>query len=266
MSAKYPYYLLKEENNIRMGFKYKTVPHITLKSLANNEEAEQEILYDQPAEDKKTVRVTGPFTVESLSPHRVSDAQEMISSERFVETVVSNLLKAGVQTGDRSALEALVARWHGTAFRVACCVCRNADWAEEAVQDAFLKLLTRKARFADRGPGSFRAWFLSLVTNCARMARRAEDRAARRRSVDPEAYCRRKGWDLNPQAVSGCGTWGTGLSQALNDLEERWRKPVKLHFLDGMPQKEMAAVLGVSQQSVSRRLERGLALLRLHLA
>jgi len=101
MTAKYPYYKLKEENNIRSGFVYRTVPHITLKSLANNEPAEQEVLYDQPEENNSIVRVAGPFTVESLSPHRVSDAQEMVSSENFVETVVSNLLKSGVQTGKR---------------------------------------------------------------------------------------------------------------------------------------------------------------------
>ena len=38
--------------------------------------AETETLYDQPYEDKKTVRVSGPFTVESLSPHRTISAEE----------------------------------------------------------------------------------------------------------------------------------------------------------------------------------------------
>ncbi|MGB8658307.1 MAG: site-specific DNA-methyltransferase [Candidatus Zixiibacteriota bacterium] len=103
MTAKYSYYKLKETDNVRMGFEYKTVPHITLRSLANDEESEQEVLYDQPFEEKNKIRVSGPFTIESLSPHRVSDAQEMLSSERFVETVVANLLKAGVQTGEKGA-------------------------------------------------------------------------------------------------------------------------------------------------------------------
>lgn len=103
MTSKFPYYSLKEANNVRLGFEYKTVPHVTLKSLANNEKPEQEVLCDEPIEDKQKIRVTGPFTVESLSPHRVSDAQEMITSERFVETIVSNLLKAGVQTGEKGA-------------------------------------------------------------------------------------------------------------------------------------------------------------------
>lgn len=103
MTAKFPYYKLKDERSVSAGFEYKTVPHVTLKSLANDEPAEQEVLYDQPIENKQIVRVTGPFTVESLSPHRVSDAQEMLSSERFAETVISNLLKAGVQTGEKGA-------------------------------------------------------------------------------------------------------------------------------------------------------------------
>ncbi len=103
MTAKFPYYKLKDENSISTGFDNKTVPHVTLKSLANDEESKSEILYDQPAENKDIVRVSGPFTVESLSPHRVSDAQEMVSSERFVETIISNLLKAGVQTGEKGA-------------------------------------------------------------------------------------------------------------------------------------------------------------------
>jgi adenine-specific DNA-methyltransferase len=48
------------------GFIYKTVPHITLKSIANNEQPEKETLYDQPEIEKRKVRITGPFTVEAL--------------------------------------------------------------------------------------------------------------------------------------------------------------------------------------------------------
>ncbi len=170
-----------------------------------------------------------------------------------------------LESGDPAAMEELVARWHGGAYRLACCLCRNTSLAEEAVQDAFLKLLSRQARFADRGPGSFRAWFLSLVTNSARMVRRAEGRAGRKRSVPPQDYYHRKGWDLDARTPPEGGDWRAGLSHALGEIEERWRRPVVLHFLDGMPQKELAAVLGVSQQIVSRRIERGLNLLRMRL-
>lgn len=67
MTATFDYYKLAHpEQGVSSGFIYKTVPHITLGSIANNEAAIQEILYDQPEIDKKKVRVTGPFTVEAL--------------------------------------------------------------------------------------------------------------------------------------------------------------------------------------------------------
>jgi len=150
MSARFPYYVLSDSeegrlkeseltgippsdgpigNDIKKGFVYQRVPHITLKSIANNPDikegmtreeideairlhADQELLYDQPYEDKKRVRVTGRFTVESLSPHRVLDPGEERPStevaaetdpqaESFVPTVLANLRKAGVQNTKR---------------------------------------------------------------------------------------------------------------------------------------------------------------------
>ncbi|MCG3173179.1 MAG: hypothetical protein GMKNLPBB_01357 [Myxococcota bacterium] len=166
--------------DIRHGFVYERVPHITLKSIANNAEidviwekfqaqleplreklnsalgkkweeweipreaetswspeakqahaswwelrikrqkeidasiaakAEYEYLYDKPYEDKKKVRVAGPFTVESISPHRtlgVDENDELIDplvekktgkgrGDGFVEMILENLKTAGVQ-------------------------------------------------------------------------------------------------------------------------------------------------------------------------
>ena len=67
MTATFDYYkLAHEEQGVGSGFVYKTVPHITLKSIANNEPPASETLYDQPEIDKSKVRITGPFTVEAL--------------------------------------------------------------------------------------------------------------------------------------------------------------------------------------------------------
>ncbi len=69
--------------------------------------ADTEPLYDEPYEDKKRVRVTGPFTVESLSPHRVLPAdvnfdgsisyEEGEKEQHFISSILENLRKAGVQ-------------------------------------------------------------------------------------------------------------------------------------------------------------------------
>ena len=142
MSARLPAYLLadspegqRQEANltgqpqpatdtrrdVRKGFVYRRIPHITLKSIAQNPDiregllreeidaaiarhADQELLLDQPYENKKAVRVAGPFTVESLSPHRVLAFEEQPVTEEtqesgapFATTVLENLRKAGVQ-------------------------------------------------------------------------------------------------------------------------------------------------------------------------
>lgn len=67
LTAQFDYYqLARPQEGIGGGLVYKTVPHITLKSIANDEPPATETLYDQPKIDRKKVRVTGPFTVESV--------------------------------------------------------------------------------------------------------------------------------------------------------------------------------------------------------
>ena len=79
-------------------------------STARN--SEKEILYDQPYEDSRRVRVSGPFTVESLSPHRLIAADEDLPASvraaaedpvrpDFAATIVENLGKVGVQNTKR---------------------------------------------------------------------------------------------------------------------------------------------------------------------
>jgi adenine-specific DNA-methyltransferase len=67
MTACFDYFELAHSNEgIGSGFNYKIVPHITLKSIANNEPTPNETLVDQPLIDNKRLRVAGPFTVEAV--------------------------------------------------------------------------------------------------------------------------------------------------------------------------------------------------------
>ena len=51
MSARYPYYRLKDASHVSMGFEHDMVPHITLRSLAKDEPPDQEVLYDKPVDN-----------------------------------------------------------------------------------------------------------------------------------------------------------------------------------------------------------------------
>jgi adenine-specific DNA-methyltransferase len=91
--------------------------------------AEFEYLYDKPYEDKKKVRVAGPFTVETLSPHRVLGLDEdgelidaaaqpgadYAAKQTFPQMILENLKAAGVQQAhkdDRIVFTSLVP-WAG---------------------------------------------------------------------------------------------------------------------------------------------------------
>lgn len=78
MTALFDYYeLAHPEEGVSSGFEYKTVPHITLKSIANNEPPGQETIYDQPFIDNSRARVTGPFTVEAVPAPVVKPLSEI---------------------------------------------------------------------------------------------------------------------------------------------------------------------------------------------
>ncbi len=89
MTANFDFYELSYPNEgVGSGFKYKTVPHITLGSIANNEPAPEETLYDQPFTDSKRQRVTGPFTVEAV-PAPVARSLEEVENDATIEADTS---------------------------------------------------------------------------------------------------------------------------------------------------------------------------------
>jgi len=190
MTGRFPYYLLADSpdgvkkeaeltgavppdrqtaGDIRAGFVYRRVPHVTLKSIANNPDiregmtraeidaaiarhADTETLYDRPYEDTGRVRVTGPFTVESLSPHRQISVEKkrrhaeegiagvsvrVLGGGNFALTIIEYLRKAGVQNGVKAEklifdrLEPFAGEWlhaegeyseEGQTRRVAVCI------------------------------------------------------------------------------------------------------------------------------------------------
>jgi len=111
MTAVFDYYeLAHPEEGVGSGFRYKTVPHVTLKSIANNPDiregmtreqidaaiarhAPQETLYDQPFVDKKKTRVSGPFTVEAVPAPAVKSVDDIL--EQKPESADASIARSG---------------------------------------------------------------------------------------------------------------------------------------------------------------------------
>jgi adenine-specific DNA-methyltransferase len=82
MTAVFDYYELSHpQEGVGSGFNYKTVPHITLKSIANNEPFATETLFDQPLVNRKKHRVSGPFTVEAVPAPAVKSVEEILGDQ-----------------------------------------------------------------------------------------------------------------------------------------------------------------------------------------
>ena len=77
------YQLANAQDGISAGFEYKTVPHITLGSLANNEPPHIETLYAQPVTKRTKKRISGPFTVESVPAPTVKSI-DVLSEENLL--------------------------------------------------------------------------------------------------------------------------------------------------------------------------------------
>ena len=88
MTSVFDYYeLAHPKEGVSSGFNYEKVPHITLGSIANNETASEESLFDKPAIDKSKKRVTGPFTLEAVPSQIVRNFEEIKNYQQADMTI-----------------------------------------------------------------------------------------------------------------------------------------------------------------------------------
>ena len=132
MTAVYDYYQLSHpDEGVGSGFRYKTVPHVTLGSIANNPDIEEgmsqadidaaivdhashETLYDQPLVDTSKRRVTGPFTVEAVPAPAVRPLDTLVDEDGS---------EASAERSDNGFEPAVSSRSGETV--------RQADWRDE---------------------------------------------------------------------------------------------------------------------------------------
>ena len=92
MTAYFDYYqLANPDEGVGSGFVYKKVPHVTLKSIAHNEPAAEETLYDQPFRDSKKHRIAGPFTYEAVPAPYTKNPAEVLAQEKVRAEAVEDV-------------------------------------------------------------------------------------------------------------------------------------------------------------------------------
>lgn len=161
------------------------------------------------------------------------------------------------QRGDRDAYEALARASAPRLYRTAHRIVRDADRAEDAVQQTLVEIWRELPSLRD--PDRFEAWtYRIVVRSCLEESRRARRTGVREIHIDERELARSDAFaesDLRDQ-----------LDRALNDLSPEHRAVVVLHHYSGLSLGEIADILGVPYGTVGSRLHHATRALRASIA
>jgi RNA polymerase sigma-70 factor (ECF subfamily) len=165
-------------------------------------------------------------------------------------------------TGDPEALDQLLMRAQKLAWRFSTAVCGHADDAEDAMQEALIKAYRYVGRI--REPAAFRPWLYRTVRNACLMGRRKKaGEPARLQSLDDVLPGRDGGTRLdatdpgkNPEQLADNAGLRRRLRRAMRTLPGPYRAIVFLREMEGLSTREVAKVMGISEDNVKTRLHR----------
>ncbi len=172
-----------------------------------------------------------------------------------MSTVEADLLRR-IRDGDRRALRTLVDEIGPAALALARRVTNNPDLAEEAVQEAFLEVWRRSARFDSRR-GNARTWVLAVVHHKAVDAVRRERAATR---WDEEVPLPAEADD--PEGRSVMSDRRDRVLKAIAELSPVQREAIMLAYFGGLTYRQVAEHLEIPEGTAKSRLRDGLLTLR----
>ena len=168
-----------------------------------------------------------------------------------------DLLEAAAR-GDDDALASLVRLHHDRVYRFGLRVCRDGFDADDAVQEAFVKLATRRDVIADQGALS---WLMTVVRNaCLRWFRKLPRprRALGERREEDEVPAT----TLPPEAALERWELVRSVHEAIAELDRPHREVLVLRDLEGLSGADTCAALGLETAAMKTRLHRARSLLR----
>ena len=173
--------------------------------------------------------------------------------------------------GDAEALDRLLMRAQEVAWRFSTTVCGHADDAEDAMQEALIKTYRYVGRIRD--PGAFRPWLYRTVRNACLMGRRKKaGEPVRLQSLDAvlpgrdgPVHADPTHPGKNPEQLADNAALRGRLRKALRTLPGPYRAIVFLREMEGLSTREVAKVMGISEDNVKTQLHRARVQLQAHL-
>lgn len=157
------------------------------------------------------------------------------------------------QNADEEALAALVSQYAGTLYRVAFSVLRNTADAEDAVQEAFLRVLRHRDTLGE--VRDHRVWLVRIVWNIVLDRKR---RAKTRPETDDVSELARvlPADGLSAEQRASAAQHHAHVLACVDQLPTKEREVLMLSAFEELSSVEIAAALGITESSVRSRLFR----------
>jgi RNA polymerase sigma-70 factor (ECF subfamily) len=155
------------------------------------------------------------------------------------------------QANDTAAIEALVREYYGYVLRLCLSVLDDATEADDAAQETFISAARDLPGY--RGDAEPKTWLYAIAVNTCRG--RLRKRRARQRlenSLRAVYFLFLRSADPEQAIIQDEANWQVW--RAVDDLGEKHRLPVILHYVHELSASEIAAVLGLSEGTVHSRL------------
>jgi RNA polymerase sigma-70 factor (ECF subfamily) len=169
-----------------------------------------------------------------------------------------------VLAGNRRDFETLVRKHERRVFRVVSAILGNAEDAEEAMQDAFIKAFRHLDQF--RGESKFTTWLTRIAVNEALTRRKARKQTV---SLDESENVESKSlpgscepWASNPEKMYGKLEMRQLVEAAIQALPPIYRETLVLRDIEELSAEEAAEALGITVSALKSRLLRARLLLR----
>ena len=148
---------------------------------------------------------------------------------------------------DSEKIKMLVDKYSNMIFRICYGVLCNRDDAEDALQDTFLKYLTKAPDF--QSDEHEKAWLIRVATNVSK-------------NMSIVRY-RRKSFDADELVDVGVTTEDRYVFEAISELPVKLKIVMMLYYIEGYSVKEVSKIISASEDAVRKRLQKGRELLKL---
>lgn len=172
-----------------------------------------------------------------------------ISGRSFVLLVEVIIL--AVKKGEYNAqyIKELVNDYGNMIYRICLCILCDRDDAEDALQETFLKCLTKAPEFESEEHK--KAWLIKVATNTSKNMNLLR--------------IKHRTLDINELEYIGVVDEDKDVFEAIMSLPVKYKIVMTLHYIEGYPTKEIGEILSLTDAAVRKRLQKGRELLKLEI-